>query len=276
MSEVTTPSTPYGVAQPPSPRKTALTLWALIVAIVAIVLAIIPGLSFVAWLPAIAATVLGIIGLVSKANGRGKALVAVILGPIALIVAIVVSVATFAVGLATQEIDTGSHSTVDEPIAEETDEAEAPDPNAVGTSGNPAPAGTPVTLATDTGDFYELSFGEPILNANKQVAAANQFNDKPAAGMQFILVPTTFTYTGTETGTPWLDIQLEFVSAAGTTHNAISTNAVPPKPITFLPELSPGESATGDLVLLVPTEDLEQGTLTVKTIYNELYFMSLV
>lgn len=97
---------------PPAPRS-ALTLWAMSAGIVAIVSAVIPGLSFVAWIPAIAAIMLGVIALVRKTSRRGQALTGVILGPIAWIVAIAVSVGAIA-GLAGNTIGEANE---DEPPA---------------------------------------------------------------------------------------------------------------------------------------------------------------
>jgi len=275
MSDIITPTpepTPYAAAPPAPAKGGALTLWALIVAIVAIVAAIIPGLSFVAWLPAVAATILGIIGLVSKAASRGKAITAVILGPIALLVAIIVSVGTFAAGVsdALPSVSSGSETTVDEPAEEE------PEATDVGTRENPAPAGSTVVISDNSGETYEISFGKANLDATKAIAAENMFNDKADKGFRYILVPVTFTYVGTETGTPWIDVQLEFVSAAGTTHDSTSTFAVAPKPITDINELYPEASATGNLVLMVPEADIEKGTLAVSTIFSEKYFVSIV
>lgn len=105
---------------PGSKPKSGLTLAALIVGIVAMVCAVIPGLSFIAFLPAFTALGLGIAGLVSKAPGRGKALTGVILGPVALLVAIIVSIGVIAGG-ARQTID----EAVPAPIAEETTKPEA-------------------------------------------------------------------------------------------------------------------------------------------------------
>jgi len=102
MSDSTTPEptpTPVAVALEAPPKRSRLPLAALIVGIVAIVFAIIPGLSFVAFLPALTALGLGIAGLISKAPARGMALTGVILGPIALIVAISVSVGVIAGGV---------------------------------------------------------------------------------------------------------------------------------------------------------------------------------
>jgi len=276
MSEITTPvtpePTPYAAVPPTAPKKSALPLWALIVAIVAIVSAIIPGLSFIAWIPAVAATVLGIIALVTKAAGRGKAITAVILGPIALLVAIIVSVGTFAAGVSDSlpSVDSATESTTDEPEAEEPEAVEE------GTRENPAAAGSTVVISDNSGEIYEVAFGKANLDATKAIAAENMFNDKADKGFRYIIVPVTFTYVGTETGTPWIDVQLEYVSAAGTTHDSSSTYAVAPKPIIDINELYPDASATGNLVLMVPEADIEKGTLAVSTIFSEKYFVAIV
>ncbi|MBB3158186.1 hypothetical protein FHS07_001882 [Microbacterium proteolyticum] len=80
-------------------QKSPVGLAALIVGAVAFVFAIVPVLSFIAWLPAIAAIVLGIIGLVQKGRARGFAWAGIALGVVAWIVAIVVSISSVA-GLA--------------------------------------------------------------------------------------------------------------------------------------------------------------------------------
>lgn len=88
-------ATTAGVTSSPRPRS-ALALWAMIAGIVAIISAIIPGLSFVAWIPAITAITLGVIALVKKTPRRGQALTGIILGPIAWLMAIIVSVGLIA------------------------------------------------------------------------------------------------------------------------------------------------------------------------------------
>lgn len=86
--------------EPAAPKqKSPLGLAALIVGAVAFVFAIIPVLSFIAWLPALAAIVLGIIALVQKGRARGFAWAGLALGVVAWIVAIIVSIASVA-GLA--------------------------------------------------------------------------------------------------------------------------------------------------------------------------------
>ncbi|WP_395652578.1 DUF4190 domain-containing protein [Brevundimonas sp.] len=273
-SNTTTPLAPEGShanpGTPPAATKSALTLWALIVAIVAIVSAIIPGLSFIAWVPALVATILGIVGLATKRPGRGKAITAIILGPIALLVAIIVSIGTIAAGISDALPSTDSTSAGDAPADAE------PDAAAVGTRANPAPAGSTVIVSDNSGEIYEIAFGAATLDANSIIAAENMFNQPADAGSQYILVPITFTYVGEETGTPWIDLQFAFVSAAGTTHDGTSSIAVAPQPITDINELYPDASASGNLVLMVPTADIEKGLLTVSPLFGDKYFVALV
>lgn len=275
-----TPTPPEGSyanpGTPAPPAKSALTLWALIAAIVAIVSAIIPGLSFVAWAPALVATILGIVGLTTKRPGRGKALTAVILGPIALLVAIIVSVGTIAAGLSDASPATDSKPGVSSDASAEPESEAAPEAAKVGTRENPAPAGSTVVLSDNSGEIYKIAFGAATLDAGAVIAAENMFNEPADAGFQYILVPITFTYVGKETGTPWLDVSFAFVSAAGTTHDGLSSMVVAPQPITSINELYPDASGSGNLVLMVPTADIEKGALTVSPLFGDKYFVALV
>lgn len=84
------------VGGPVSRRSNPVGLVALIVAVVALVMAVLPVASFFAGLPALAAIVLGIVGLVLTGRRRGFAIAGLVLGAVALIVAIVVSTIAFA------------------------------------------------------------------------------------------------------------------------------------------------------------------------------------
>jgi hypothetical protein len=81
---------------PPVQTKSRLKLWAMVLAIVALVTAVIPGTSFLTWLFAIPAIVLGVIALIRLGKPRGQALFASIGGAAAWIIAIIVSVAFIA------------------------------------------------------------------------------------------------------------------------------------------------------------------------------------
>lgn len=95
---VLAPESTADVALPaPAPvvGKSRLGIWALVLGIIAMVFAVIPGLSFIAGMPALAALTVGIIALVRRTPRRGKPITGVVLGGSALIVSIVVS-ASFA------------------------------------------------------------------------------------------------------------------------------------------------------------------------------------
>lgn len=94
---MTVPAPAPAPVAPVNPKqKSPLGLAALITGGVAFIFAVIPVLSFIAWLPALAAIILGIIGLVQKNRRRGFAWAGIALGVVAWIVAIAVSIATFA------------------------------------------------------------------------------------------------------------------------------------------------------------------------------------
>jgi hypothetical protein len=156
-------------------------------------------------------------------------------------------------------------TTADETAAEETTDTDA----AAGTRDNPAPAGDPIEVTTwDGKPEYTVTLGEITLDGNEQVAAAGEYNDVPEAGMQYIIIPVTYTYIGDESGTPWIDVSIEFVSAAGTTHTPHEVVALLPNATTDVSELYPDGTGSGDMAIMVPSADLTDGTLAVSSILS--------
>jgi hypothetical protein len=94
-ADMTVPPAPPA-APTPMPTRKKLGVAAFVVGIVALVFAVIPGLSFLAFAPALVATGLGIAALASKSAARKRSITAVILGPVALVIAIAVSVSVIA------------------------------------------------------------------------------------------------------------------------------------------------------------------------------------
>jgi len=255
---------------PVSAPRRGLALAALIIGGVAIVSAIIPGLSFIAFMPALAAAVLGIIALVSKTGGRGMAVAGVILGPIALLVAIVVSISVIAGGI-TPQVSASSDA---KPDTQPQTSAPVEEPAAeAGTRTNPASAGSTVQISDNSGPLWNVTVGAATLNANDLVAAENQFNPAADAGTQYVLVPVTFTYVGKQSGTPWIDVDVSFVSAAGTTHD--QQFVVVPTPITDIAEMYEGATATGNLVVMAPSDNIEGGTWAISALFGEKYFVAV-
>ncbi|RUQ98186.1 DUF4352 domain-containing protein [Labedella endophytica] len=129
-------SYPTQPATPTPKAKNTIGLIALIVAIVAFVFAVIPPTSFIAWLPAVVAIVLAIIGLTRKDQKKGTSIAAIVIAPVAWIIAIIVALTAtlFAVGDAIDEAGSAPSvgSSVEEPTQGSDSEPEAPSEAVIG------------------------------------------------------------------------------------------------------------------------------------------------
>ena len=87
---MSSPEPPVAPARPPAQSTNGIALAALIVGIIAFVLAVIPFVIVIAWIPAVVAIVLGIIGFIKRDRPRrGFALAGLVLGVAAIIVGII-------------------------------------------------------------------------------------------------------------------------------------------------------------------------------------------
>jgi hypothetical protein len=150
-------------APPPTAmRKNKFGLWAMIVGIVAVVTAIIPGLSFVTWIPAAGAVVLGIFGLRQTNAPRGQSLSGIILGPVAFLIAVVVSVSFIGT--------LGAHSTsANAPIKA----AAVPSSEPSKTSPSPTETAAPPTSPYGTYPASEAAFVKTVTDAEAAYQAAS-------------------------------------------------------------------------------------------------------
>lgn len=143
----------------------------------------------------------------------------------------------------------------------------------LGTRNNPAPMGTTVIFSDKSGDLWEVTLSDPVLNANDVIANENMFNDAAPEGLQYAMVMVTAKYVGKETGTPAWDLNISFVSAAGTTHTSGDFSVVPPTSLNDVNELYPDAAGSGNVVIAVPTADIESGNWVVTAGYgNDKYF----
>jgi Na+-transporting methylmalonyl-CoA/oxaloacetate decarboxylase gamma subunit len=271
---------PYAAPAPAARGKNGFGLAALIIGIVALIGAFIPVVNYVSGFIAFVGLALGIVGLVLKNRVKGMAIAGTVTSGVALVLSIVLAIAysVWFLGELENEIGNDFSTSSERPVAEApvTDEEETDAEAAVGTRENPAPIGTTVVLTGTGGDAYEITLGAPTLNASEAVVAANMFNDEPEAGFQYAMVPVTVAYTGSATGNPWIDIEVEFVSAAGTTHRQMDTMSVAPEPrFMDINELHPGGSGTGNIAIMIPTEDAELGTWAISPLFgDETFFMA--
>lgn len=133
---------------------------------------------------------------------------------------------------------------------EDAEEADEPEQQAGGTAGtreDPLPLGTPIE-----GEDWVVTVNEVTPDATDAVMAANQFNDAPAEGTQYLLADVTVEYTGDESEMIMLGTGFAFVTATGETIDAGDAFAVGPEELDTAQELYNGGTAQGNVVLQVP------------------------
>lgn len=250
---------PPGSVPPPAGAPTSkIPLIALIVAIVGTVFACIPGILIVGWILLPIAFILAIVALVKPGPKKlaVSALVVSIVGTIAGI-GVFVGVVGGAVDDALEELDQATETSApaqSEPAeqAESDGEAEPADEPAdepageEGTRANPLPLGTEITSKD-----WRVTINSVTANANEEVMAANQFNEEPAPGTQYLLVNLTATYLGEDKGLDG-EVSVAFVNADGTVSNSYDAPVVGPEPMFGANELYKDASSTGNVVIQVP------------------------
>ncbi|MFT2752612.1 DUF4190 domain-containing protein [Clavibacter sp. Sh2088] len=255
---------PVGSGGPSRPRGgKGLAIAALVVGIVGFLGSFIPFLNYVTAVPALVAVVLGIISLARRMDGKPLALTGLILGAVGFVLSIVLAIVyTFAFVASLSEavessgVDSGFASP--EPAPGEDDDAAA----LPGTSpDDPLPIGTPVTGDGIDGPEWQVTLGQPILDATAAVLAADPTNQAPAEGMQYAVVPVTVTYLGATEGDPLSELALGFLAADGSQYAAADSFAIAPAPaFTDNEELLESQgTATGNVVIEIPIEGAADG-----------------
>jgi hypothetical protein len=260
--------------------KNGLGTAALVIGVIAFVFSFIPFINAGSGFIAFVGLVLGVIGIFQKGKSKNVAIVGSAISFVALILSIVLSIAYTAAFFSSVDsaVSTDSQVVETDPASGETDGAADDAAEPLGTRTNPAPIGTLITIGNASAPDYEVTLGAPTLNGNEAIAAVNPYNDQAPEGFEFAIVPVTVTYIGAESGTPWLDLSVKFVSAAGTTHTTSDAFVVEPDP-TFMSinELYPGASATGNIVILIPIADAEAGSWVVSaTFFGEDFFFKAI
>src|SRR5690606_17465378 len=126
-------------------------------------------------------------------------------------------------------------------------EPEDPDAPAAGEEGsrsNPYPIGTVVANSE-----WEVSLGEPR-EGWAEIRERNSFNDPPADGMEYHLVPLSVTYVGADSAVPWLELTVEFVGDDARTYTGRC--GVIPDDLMDVDALYEGGSAEGNVCVEVP------------------------
>jgi hypothetical protein len=171
--------------------------------------------------------------------------------------------------------ETPSASATEEPQGEiESNSEEVEIGDSLGSRSEPLALGTSVTMDDGNGGVWEIKLGPSSLQSNEVVRLENQFNSPPPEGLQFASIEVSATYQGPETGNPSWDIDVAFVSAAGTTHKSFDVSVVGPEELSNSNELYEGGTAIGNVFIAVPSEDITKGTWRLSTTWGgqEVFF----
>ena len=243
------------VPPPAGPTRTnVLGIVALAAAVIGFVFACLPGALVVGWVLLPIAFILGIVALFLRGRWKWTAVTAVIVSVVGTIVGFVVFFAAVA-GAISDAVDEngGGDVVVSAPSAggdvpAEEPEAPAAEPQAPsGTREDPLALGSTVENA----DWSVTVTGiDP--NGNAAVASANQFNDAPGAGQQYVIVDASATYKGSGEGVS-AEVQIDYVTADGTVLSTWDNIVVGIEPEFGRANLYAGATDAGKLVFLVPS-----------------------
>jgi hypothetical protein len=247
---------PPSPLQPQMPTKQGNTvgLIALILSIIGFVFACIPGALIVGWVLLPAAFILSIVGLCLSGKSKSTSIAAVIISIVGVIVGAVVFFAVvadaFQDAFGKSDFGKSDLSAPSPTSAQRTDDA-----NQAGSRENPFPIGQTVT-----NQDWNVTLGAPR-EAGAEIAAENQFNGPPNAGMEYWVVPVTATYTGDDTGNTAFNISVKFVGSDNRTYD--DRCGVIPAPLDDVGELYKGGVAEGNVCVAVPAG--AEGLWTVST-----------
>lgn len=251
----------------PKPKKQSnvVGLIALIAAALGFIFACIPGALIVGWILLPIAFILGLVSLFLKDRSKWMGITALILSVVGTIVGVIVffSVVASSVDEAFGSGDTTVVAPSDEAAAEDAtaDNGAAEDEagTEAGTRSVPYPIGSVIES-----DDWRVVVNSVTLAATDAVTGADEFNEPPAAGSEYILVNYSATYLGDDPeGQMPAFVTVEYVTADGTTVNSFDSFVMVPEPIDTTSTLYTGATATGNMAFAVPTATAGEGVLAI-------------
>ena len=274
----TLPQPPAQVPTTPA-RPNGLAVAGFVVGLVSLALCLIPIVNNLVFVTALAGLLLAIAGVVKARQGashKSLAIAGIILSVLAGI-GVIASQAFYA-----SMLDEVSDALDDTPTAvENLDENPADDTGteddstdteepAPDTGSEPGTRENPYSFAdTVSNDDWTVTLGEPY-EAWDEIHAENEFNEPPADGMEYWIVPVEATYNGSETGLPWIDLSIAFVGIDNVTYS--DGCGVVPDSLDDVDELYADGTGKGNACVSVPTEAEGTWTLTAGMFSDPAFF----
>lgn len=260
MSAPTQGDPNYGAQPPRTAPRNGLGIAAMVIGIVAIVLSFIPVVGFLSFILGPVAVILGIVALIKK-RGKGQAITGIITGALGFVI---VTIGTLLFGAAVGSFDEemqnqeGAEETTEEtPDAAGEEGDEATEDSDAGTRDNPAPIGE----TFESGD-WAVTINDVTLNADEEIASANEFNEPAAEGSSYALVNATVVYNGEDSDMIMMGTDIAYVTSSGETVSTWDSIVVAPEPLDGTQELYNGGTETGNVVIAVPDEG--EGAIRVR------------
>ncbi|MCQ1957845.1 hypothetical protein NNX39_15220 [Arthrobacter sp. zg-Y826] len=241
-------------------QSNVVGLIALIAAVIGFIFACIPGVLIVGWILLPIAFVMGLVSLFLKDKSKWMGITALILSVVGTIIGFIVFFVVVSSSV-DQALDNGDTTVVES--SDSAEKATGKDEDASGQEGtraNPYSVGSVIE-----NDEWRIVVNSVTLAATDAVLAANQFNEPPAEGSEYILVNYSATYLGDDANgqMPGL-VSLEYVTADGTTVNSYDNYASVAEPFDSSSTLYTNGTATGNVAFQVPTATAGEGVLAVR------------
>ncbi len=254
---------PMPMQQAPVPVKkerNTVGIVALVMAVVGFIFACIPGALIVGWILLPVSFILGLVGLFQKGKASWPAITAVIVSVVGTIVGVIVFLAFLGNAIDDAVSSSSAVSASVAPGGTSSDAGGAGSSAQGTTRENPYPLGTEISSKD-----WKVVINSVTFNANDAVAAANEFNDPPADGKEYVLINYTATYVGNEAGgeSPAF-VSVDYVTPDGVTIDGTDSMAVAPDAFDSLTTLYNGASVTGNVVRAVPVDRAQDGVLAVR------------
>lgn len=245
------PAAPEGT----KPQRNILGIVSLCVAAVGFIFACIPGALIVGWVLLPISFILGIVALFQKGKAKWPGITAIIVSVVGTIVGVIVFtvVVVASVDSALDEAFGGSEVEVGESVTseEETEGSgdEGEEAAKVGTRENPIPLGVEFSSSD-----WSVVVNSVTLDAADQILAANEFNDAPDEGTEYILINYTTTYIGDDAdGDMPAWVSVDYVTADGVTVDQLEKLIMAPDEFNSGSTLYSGAAATGNRAVQVPS-----------------------
>jgi hypothetical protein len=123
----------------------------------------------------------------------------------------------------------------------------------------------------EVGD-WRVKVVDVVLNADEIVYNHSEFNEVPQPGEQYVLVKIAAERIGVEASAFWADTTCVFVGGGGETFEIGWADV--PEAMAETGDVAPGASVSGNLVFLVPSDQVSAGTLGLNAASSlkRLYF----